>query len=240
MKKKSIEDYKYISYECGDDIEVVFFTAENGLTFNRRTEKGQENLNKIKKWFNVEKIVYLNQIHSAIVHIFENNKEVINSEGDGIITSNTNTAIGVFTADCVPVILVDKAKRIISAVHSGWRGTYDNIVGKTVNMMKETYNCNPEEMKIYIGPHNRECCYEVSEELIHKFNTNPLFKGKISQGRMLSLEKCIKIELLNENVKEENINFTRQCTFCSKDLTFFSYRREEEKEGRMYSFVYMK
>jgi polyphenol oxidase len=240
MKKYSIENCKYLSYECGNHIEIVFFTAENGLTFNRRTEEGKENLSNIKKWFDVEKVVYLNQTHSNIVHKFHNNDEIINSEGDGIITNNKNTAIGVFTADCVPIILVDSSKEVISAIHSGWRGTYDNIVGNAIRKMKESYGCKPEELHVYIGPHNRACCYEVSEELIHKFNENPLFNENINRGRKLNLEECIKIEILNEGVKKENINSTEQCTFCSKDLKLFSYRREDEKEGRMFSFVYIR
>lgn len=241
MKTCSIEMYEYLSYDCGEQIEVVFFTAKNGLNFNRRTEQGQRNLKNIKKWFGVENVVYLNQTHSTEVHIFNYNHEVINSEGDGIITNNINTAIGVFTADCVPIILVDKFQKVMGAVHSGWRGTYDNIVGKAIEKMKEHYKCNPKNIHVYIGPHNKDCCYEVSEELIHKFNTNPLFKGNIiNRERMLNLEECIRIELLNQGIIEENINSTNQCTFCNNDFELFSYRREGEKEGRMYSFVYMK
>lgn len=247
MEKNHVEDYQYLSYNCGEHIEVVFFTAHKGLTFNRRTEEGQKNLNNIKRWFGVKEVVYLNQIHSNIVHVFKDNKEVINSEGDGIITENTATAIGIFTADCVPIILVDKKKGAIGAVHSGWKGTYANIAGKAVELMKENYGCNPEELSIYIGPHNRVCCYEVSEELISKFKNNPLFsesllseKYLINKGRYLNLEACIKIELITSGVKEENIISTEECTFCSSSLNLFSYRREDEKEGRMYSFVYIK
>ncbi|MPM84301.1 hypothetical protein SDC9_131372 [bioreactor metagenome] len=247
MKKDCIEGFEYLTYSCGENIEVVFFTAGNGLTFNRRTEKGQESLNSIKRWFNVKEVVYLNQIHSDIIHIFSNNADIINSEGDGIITNNRETAIGVFTADCVPVIIVDKTKKVIGAVHSGWKGTYANIAGKAVEEMKETFGCNPEDLSIYIGPHNRSCCYEVSEELIQKFHTNPIFKDKvkskefkINEGRKLDLETCIKIQLLSYGIKEENINSTEECTFCSKNFKLFSYRREDEKEGRMYSFVYIR
>lgn len=241
MKKHKVEEFEYLSYKSGERIEVVFFTAKKNLSFNRRTEEGQKNLNKIKEWFNLEKVVYMNQIHSDIVHIFNNNDEIINSEGDGLVTNNKNTAIGIFTADCVPILLTDETNNTIAAVHSGWRGTYENIVGKALDTMVNKYNCNPQNIKAFIGPHNKECCYEVSEELIKKFKSLPLFRDEeINFNRNLNLENCIKIQLSNKGLINDKIISANQCTFCSKDLKLFSYRREEEKEGRMYSFVYIK
>lgn len=241
MNIVNIEDYKGLTYKVGENIEIVFFTAEGDLTFNRRTSIGQNNLENIKNWFHIDKVAYLNQIHSDIIHIYNGNDHIINSEGDGLITDNKNTAVGVFTADCVPVILVDNCKGVVAAIHSGWRGTYENIVGKAIALMEEEYNCNIKDIKAFIGPHNRQCCYEVSEELIHKFKSLEMFKDEdISSGRMLSLENCIRIELKNKGVKDENITSTNQCTFCSKDFKLFSYRRENEKEGRMYSFVFIR
>lgn len=241
MNKHKVEEFEYLSYKSGERIEVVFFTARKNLSFNRRTEEGQKNLNKLKEWFNLEKVVYMNQIHSDIVHIFDNSDDIINSEGDGLVTNNKNTAIGIFTADCVPILLTDETSNTIAAVHSGWRGTYENIVGKAIDTMVNKYNCNPQNIKAFIGPHNKECCYEVSEELIEKFKNLPLFMDKdINFKRNLNLENCIKIQLLNKGLTSNKIISANQCTFCSKDLKLFSYRREEEKEGRMYSFVYIK
>jgi len=240
MSKLTVEDFEYLSYNSGEKIGVIFFTAKNNLSFNRRTEEGQNNLNNLKKWFSLNKVVYLNQIHSDIIHIFENNDEVINSEGDGLITNNKNTAIGVFTADCVPIILTDEVNNTIAAVHSGWRGTAANIIGKAIDIMVNEYHCDPKNIKAFIGPHNKDCCYEVSEELIDKFKNLPQFKDKkVNNGRKLSLENCIKIELMDKGLGIDKIISTNQCTFCSKELNLFSYRREDEKEGRMYSFVYI-
>ena len=86
-------------------------------------------------------------------------------EGDAIITNVKNVIIGVFTADCVPVILVDEENKVIAAIHSGWRGTFESITLKTIKKMKEEFNTNEINIKAYIGPHIRKCCYEVSEEL---------------------------------------------------------------------------
>ena len=70
-----------------------------------------------------------------------------------------------FTADCVPVILVDKENEAIAAIHSGWKGTFSSIVTETILRMKEEYNSKAENIVAYIGPHIRQCCYEVSEDL---------------------------------------------------------------------------
>ena len=92
-------------------------------------------------------------------------------DGDGIVTKEKNVAIGVFTADCVPIVLVDTKNKIIDALHSGWKGTLNNIASQGVKVMKETYGADENYIKAFIGPHNKSCCYEVSEELIDTFKT---------------------------------------------------------------------
>ena len=81
--------------------------------------------------------MYIRQVHSSTIHVLSNDdiKDFIEKEGDAIITSKTNTAIGVFTADCVPVIIVDDVKGVVAAIHSGWRGTISSITKKTIEAL---------------------------------------------------------------------------------------------------------
>ena len=231
----NLQRYKDFIIIEGDKVNIVFSTAERGRSFNRNTDEGRENLDSLKKDFMAKEVVYLNQIHSDKVFVYEGNDlEFIKNEGDALITDKEKVIIGAFTADCVPVILVDETKGVIAAIHSGWKGTYNKIARKTCEYMKEKYGC--ENIKVIIGPHVRQCCYEVSEDLVEKFSEE--FGKDVCNGRMLNLEKCVEIQLKGI-VKKENITSTRICTYCEKEVKMHSYREDQEKSGRLFSSIFI-
>lgn len=230
------DNYKFISYTNGS-AEFIFSTAYNGLNYQMNTPEGIINLNKLKELFNLDKIGYLKQIHSDKIFKYDDKTE----EGDALITSNPGTGIGVFTADCVPVLLYDSINKICAAVHCGWRGTYSEILIKTIEMMKSEYCCGADSITAAIGPHNRVCCYEVGEELIELFTEKQRYKNQnIIQDGRLNLEACLKKQLTDEGVNSNNIVCADECTYCSRDMIFHSYRNDKENAGRMFSFIYMK
>jgi YfiH family protein len=234
MEKISIENYEFITEDLGTAV-VVFSTAKNGLNFYSRAGDGKENIEKLKAWFPVKEVAYLSQIHSDIVYT----DDCKGCEGDAIITDKPGVAVGVFTADCVPVIIYDPVQKAAAAVHSGWKGTYSLIVSKTIDKMKTAYGSVPTDMKVLIGPNMRECCYEVSEELIQKFRKSDYYKDADTfRGRKLSMEKCILRQLENQGVPDENIEVTGLCTSCNK-AELYSYRGGE-KDKRLFSFIYIK
>lgn len=192
-----IEDYEFIKIDL-EGASVVFSTAKNGLDFNKNTDEGRKNIGNIKKWFGVNEVGFLNQTHSNDVYVYSGKVE----EGDALITNKKSTAIGVFTADCVPILLYDKANRVVAAIHSGWRGTFSCILSKTIDDMKKLYGTKSENLLAYIGPHMHQCCYEVSEELIEKFKDSEVYKEvDVAKGRMLSMLKCIIHQLDIKGVK---------------------------------------
>lgn len=234
FEKINVGAYTFLKLEF-KNANFIFSTGENHLNFNKNIYEGKKNLNNIKRWFSLEEVGYLNQIHSNIVRNFKDE----NKEGDAIITNKFNRAVGVFTADCVPILLYDKENEVVAAVHSGWRGTYEKIVIHTINKMKENYNTKTENIIASIGPHIKECCYEVSYELINKFKEDKIYNDyNISYNRNLNLEACILVQLSNIGVKNENIVRANLCTMCSSDPKFYSYRKEGNI-GRQFSFVYL-
>ena len=236
MKEVTFEENKFLVFEQ-EGVNFVFSTAENNLNFNKNLSEGRLKLEKLKDWFKVENIGYSNQIHSDIVNLF--NGTVI--EGDSLITNKTNSAIGIFTADCVPILLYDSVNKVIAAVHSGWRSTVSDIVIKTVNRMTAEYKTKAEDITAYIGPHNRVCCYEVGMEVIDRFKNNQLFsEEKFLKDNNLNLAYFIHKQLNSLGVKAENIHDTELCTFCSKDYKLHSYRKDNGSYGRMFSFIFMK
>jgi len=236
MEIEIINDYQFIRFNYQNAV-ILFSTAKNKLNFNKNTGEGLLNLEKIKNYYGMQDIGYLNQIHSDLIFDFDGQIR----DGDALITDRLNTAIGVFTADCVPVILVDIKKGVIAAVHSGWKGTKALIVSKTIERLQENYGSKVKDIRVYIGPHIGGCCYEVSRELIEEFTREDIYSNiKISNNNKLDLEKCILAELLEKGIKEENIITTNTCTCCNKQYELYSYRNSENKQGRMFSFVYLR
>ena len=227
----------------GEKINLVFSNAEMNRSFNRHTEEGINNLLSLKEDFNVNEVQYTRQIHSDKVFVYKgNDEEFIENEGDGIITNEKSVIVGAFTADCVPVLLVDEVKCVVGAVHSGWKGTFNDISKKAVEKMIKEYGSHVEDIRAYIGPHIRQCCYEVSEELkekfIEKFNMIP--EENLFNGRNLSMELCIESDLKTIGLKDENIYSLKLCTHCEKESKLFSYRASNGTYGRLFSFIYIK
>lgn len=215
-----------------DKFNICFTTAEDNINYKIGMGDGEKSISVLEKTLNLKKIYFLKQIHSdKIINTNDIRDESI-LEGDALISNKNNIGIGIFTADCVPVIAYDKEKEVIAAIHSGWRGTYDNIVGKTIGKMIEDYGCT--SIEVVIGPHIKECCYEVSMEIVDKFNDKYNYKTK---SRKISIENYIKEQLksYNEVVKIDSVNL---CTFCSDKPKFYSYRKEGDLAGRMFSFIF--
>lgn len=212
-------------------VKVIFTDGNKSFFIN--SEEGKTNLKNLKFELGVNHLGYLKQIHSnkVIKYNFEN--EI---EADGLIAQGEKIALGVFTADCIPIILYDKTNNTISAVHSGWRGTNENIITEAINNMIIDYNCSKENIKVIIGPHIRECCYEVGEEVENAFSkeySNLNLNRKHFSMEQIILEQCDRI-----GIKKENITTVKECTYCS-DKKYYSYRRDNGKCGRMFSYIYI-
>lgn len=235
MKEVIIEGNRFISVDL-TTAKVIFSTGENDFNLNKNINQGIEHIKKIKGWFSLEDVAYLSQCHSDYIHIYPN----IQTEGDALITNVRGVAVGIFTADCVPVLIFDEENKAVAAIHSGWRGTYNKIVSKTIDKMTDVYGSKVEDIKVFIGPHMRDCCYEVGQELMDKFNNDNTYKNHdIFNGKKLSMEKCIIKQLKDKSVPDKNIVTLNYCTFCSTNPRFYSYRRGE-KDKRLFSFIYIK
>ncbi len=236
---KTFKDFLIVE---GEKVNIVFSTAKYDRSFNRNNDEGLKNIESLKVDFNVNEVVYLHQIHSDNVFVFNNNaKEFIEREGDAIVTNKENVIIGAFTADCVPVVLVDEVEGVIAAIHSGWKGTFNSITKKSIEKMIQEYGTRIENIKVYIGPHIRQCCYEVSEELKERFlDKTKIDENELFNGRNLSMERCILEDLRSLKIEEDNIYTINLCTYCEEEIKLFSYRKSVGTYGRLFTFAYKK
>ena len=231
--KNIVDNFEFISFN-DDCFELKFSTAKNGLDFNMNTKNGLDNLENLKKWFNLKAVGYLRQTHSDKIIVYDGNLK----DGDAIITDVPNVGIGIFTADCVPVLIYDKKKKIIAAVHSGWKGTLLQIVAKTIISMLNVFNASIDDINVYIGPHNRKCCYEFGSKELKQFLEVDIYKNlDIYSDGKLDLDKCIRSQLKNIGINKNNIQDVNICTYCNDEYEMFSYRRQKENYGRMFSFI---
>ena len=148
----------------------------------------------------------MKQTHSSEVKII-NSKGIYNS--DGIETNTQDLPLVVRVADCIPILM--QSNNLISAVHAGWRGINNSIFEKSLK------NHDFKSLKISIGPHAKECCYEVKEDLKQLFPSSTIeFNGRY----YLNLRKRIEEFSLKENIELE---VSHHCTIC--DDSYYSYRK---------------
>jgi hypothetical protein len=205
-------------------------------------------------------LVTLRQIHSDIIHAIT---AVPNEPpaGDGLITNTPGLLLAIQTADCLPVIVVDRRQRAIGVFHAGWRGTVKRIVEKGVGEMHRYFGSRPGDLEAAIGPGVHNCCYTVGEEVRENFESQfgygsalfhevkesdpvrekypMLFLTARAPGHsnlpikiFLDLVEANRRQLLDAGVPKKNIDASPLCTSCNVDL-LFSYRAEKGVTGRL-------
>ena len=158
---------------------------------------------------------------------------------DALITDVKGVVLNILTADCVPILLYDKKKEVVAAVHAGWKGTKAQIVVKTVQKMKEVYDCDPKDIIAGVAPSIGRCCYEVGKDVAEHFFDMPEGFTPTGEKYMLDLPFINKQQLLDAGLQEEHIEMSHTCTACDVER-FFSYRKEQGCSGRFMSMIGMK
>jgi hypothetical protein len=157
--------------------------------------------------------------------------------GDALFTRRRARPLAIFTADCVPLVVVDPERPALGMAHAGWRGTVQGIAGRLVAALVERAGARADRMRAAIGPSIGPCCYEVDEPVVGPLRrafpstwarwTRPAGPGP-SDGRerwWLDLWAANADQLTAAGVSPDAILSPRLCTGCRRDL-FFSYRKE--------------
>ena len=163
---------------------------------------------------------------------------------DGLVTNIPGLTLGILAADCVPVLFYDSHRAAVGVAHSGWKGTVGHVVREVVSVMKQSFDTRPSDLNVYLGPSIRQCCYEigsgVADVVSEEFGSSVLIpSGRIvgtPEHFLLSLQACIRSDLMDCGVPEEQIEDVGQCTACHPNH-FFSYRRSSGRTGRLVSVI---
>ncbi len=212
-------------------------------------------------------LVTLKQIHSAIVQVVSKSdaEEEAAHKGDGLMTNEPGILLGIQTADCIPVLVVDRKKRVVAAFHAGWRGTLKRIVETGVGRMRLEFGSRPEDLLAAIGPGIGACCYAVGEEVRMEFesqfsyapelfsevyDSNPIKEkypllfltarapGHSNLGPALHLDlvEANRRQLVDAGLSPGNIFVQGDCTSCRTDR-YFSHRADHGFTGRSLSVI---
>jgi YfiH family protein len=158
-------------------------------------------------------------------------------EADAAVAAAPGWLLGVETADCLPILLVDPRRRSVAAIHAGWRGTAAGVARRAVEALVAR-GSRPGDLIAALGPAIGPCCYEVGDELRPAFGPDgAAFFGPSLRGRLnLDLRAANVRQLGDAGLKKAKIHHLDDCTVCRSDL-YYSYRRDGKGGGRMISFV---
>ncbi|MDH5510732.1 MAG: peptidoglycan editing factor PgeF [Nitrospinota bacterium] len=191
-----------------------------------------ENVERIRRAMGIKEMWRARQVHGDHVAGISNWPPSRKDDSDSLVLAVAGVTAAVSVADCLPLILVDPAKKVAAAVHAGRKGTELHITRKTLYRMSSWFDCKPEEVVAVLGPCIRSCCYQVDEKTAASFHA--CCGG--APGRMLDIAKANQEQLIAGGVKPGNIHDSRVCTSCEK-RSFFSHRRDHGATGRFFCGV---
>ena len=204
------------------------------------------NYDIIQKELNIRHIVLCNQEHTTTVLPVTMTEDGIGltrplfSFGvDALITAERNLTLGIFYADCVPILLHDPVAGAIGAVHSGWRGTADKIITTAVMKMSEEYKSDPGNIRAAIGPCIQACHFETDGAVRDEFTAAygdffPRMSKEAGEKTFIDMPAGVRHDLMACGVLQENIRTIADCTVCRNDR-LFSHRCGDG--GRMAGFI---
>lgn len=237
------EVHHFTTTRNGGISKDIYSSFNLGLHSGENSAEVMQNRNILCNFYGIglSQLILPKQTHSCNVKcindtylsLSEEEKKEYLGETDALITEIEGLMIAVKTADCVPVLLYDHKRKIIAAIHAGWRGTIQGITSHTIKKMISELNSDPKNIFAGIGPSISPSVYQVGKEVWEQFNTSFYEPdGEDRQKRFLNLWKANVTQLIENGIPEENIELAELCTFSNPTL-FYSARRDGIKTGRM-------
>ena len=192
----------------------------------------------------IEAVVTARQTHSDNVAVIRSVAQKPLEDVDALVTKLTDVAIGVFTADCVPILLCDPAGGVIAAVHAGWKGTVKGIVRNAVDVMAQE-GAQRSRIEAVIGPSICQQCFEVGDEVVAEFarqafSLNDIVRQNPATGKAhINLAEANRQMLALAGVPYVNIALSGLCTKCNPQR-FFSARALGIRSGRILTGIILR
>lgn len=187
--------------------------------------------------FDGERLYLVRQVHGAACILVDGRApaELREIEADALVATTPGAAVGVLTADCVPILFSDGEGRV-AAAHAGWRGTVAGVAAAALEKLVAN-GARRERIRAALGPSIGPCCFEVGEEVAAEFA--PLAPASVVRGPgkpHVDLRRANHDLLMAAGLGTEQIDAAPPCTHCERER-FFSYRRDGRGIGQMLSFI---
>ena len=194
-------------------------------------------------------VVMATQVHGRHVVVIRDGDAVpaVAPEADVFVSAAPGIAVAIRAADCVPLLMADRMRGVVAAVHAGWRGTAARAAVAAVEALEREFGTRPTDVVAAIGPSIGPCCYEVGTELVDAFATAghprhlidrwflapaPPRGSQVRPKLRLDVAGANRDQLVLAGVPEEQVHLSGLCTAMHLDV-FTSYRAEKEKAGRL-------
>jgi len=206
-----------LSYNVGDDPQHVVENRKRFFSVLGITE---------------EQVAYTGQQHTT--RIVSVDQPGFTQQCDALITAKPYVYVSISIADCTPVMLYDPNRKVVAAVHAGWRGTAGRIVEKTLHQLQKEFGSDLQDVVAFIGPSAGNCCYEVGAEVALQFHPD-CRKQKNGGKYLLDVKKANVLQLLENGVVNSNIETHVDCSIHNTE--YHSHRRDGKASGRMLAVI---
>ncbi len=234
------------STRLGGVSEGMWASLNLGVSRGDDPDHVRENYRRFFAAIGVEggRLAMTNQIHGGAVRtvttadLKADPYDKVTYEADGLMTDLPGVALVIYSADCIPILFYDPERRVIAAVHAGWRGTAAGIATAAVTRMKDVYGCRPENILAAIGPGIGPDCFETHEDVPNAMtaalSTAVLQHIKIKENGKFSvdLKGVNAMRLEQAGLDPAHIAVSQVCTACDQER-FWSHRRQGTSRGSM-------
>jgi polyphenol oxidase len=190
----------------------------------------------------VGRIYFLSQVHGVDARRIDEGDDrsvVARAEGDVTLSGVPGVACGVRSADCVPVLIADRASGAVAAVHSGWRGTVQDVVRAGISALR-ALSGESGDLVAAIGPHIEACCFEVGADVAAELTACSAAGERALAAAgpkpRIDLRQIVRAQIEAAGIPAGQVDDVRGCTVCAPGL-FHSYRRDGARSGRLLSAI---
>jgi len=146
---------------------------------------------------------------------------------DALITNDRRYLLAITVADCLPLYFYDSKKQVVAIAHAGWRGVVAQIAKEVIDAFINNYGSNLRDIEVFIGPHIKDCHFEVKSDVAVRFNAQYV---AVRNGRIyINLAGVVCDQLIQLGLSSDRILISSDCTYCRSDR-YFSWRRDQPQE----------
>lgn len=206
-----------------------------------------ENRRRIQVACGGTRLALARQVHGAVVRVVTDDTTTDETppDADAVVCHLPGVAVGVFSADCVPLLMADVRTGAVAAVHAGWRGVIAGVAPAAISAMQAGFGTRASDLRVAIGPAIGLCCFEVGDEVAATFRS--AFPEEAAEGSLtrlgprgkphVDLKRALARQLADAGVGTAQVDVGPECTRCDPEGRFYSYRRDNTKTGQHLAII---